>query len=79
MKRTGFNDCNGEMIYVGQCLEFWDEEGGSRIGIVTEEKEHDFLMINPSKDYRHIKDHEYSLWCFAQLSVFAPGSVRIMK
>jgi hypothetical protein len=79
MERTGFQDCKGREIYVGQAISVWDQEGGSGIGIVVEDKEYGFLIIDPSKDYRDEGGRHYRLWCFCALSGFAPNGVQLLK
>jgi len=79
MECTEFKDCNGEDIYVGQCLSVWDQEGGSGVGVVVKDEEYGFLIIDPAKDYQHIQDRRYRLWCFTQLKSFAPNGVEILK
>ncbi len=51
MERTGYTDINGEMIYYGQPVEFWDEEGGSGVGIVCKDKKYGPRIKDPSEDH----------------------------
>jgi hypothetical protein len=74
MERTGFLDANGEIIYGGQAIEFWDDEGGHGVGITTLHPKHGWLMLNPSKDLRE----DGTVWSIASISSFAPKSCRLM-
>lgn len=74
MKKTGFKDVDKNPIYEGQAVEFWDDEGGHGIGIISMNKEHGWMIIDPSHDFRE----DGHLWCITTLEAFK-NNVRLMK